>query len=80
LLCKAETDVTVQGGHFGTTLQTAAYRGHREVVTQLLKAGADVTAQGGLYGTAIQAVAAHNHEMVVEQLLASQRALEIIRV
>lgn len=39
-------EVHIQGGHYGTTLQAAAYHGHVELVNMLLDAKADIRIPG----------------------------------
>jgi hypothetical protein len=69
ILGKERIDINAHGGDYGTTLQTASYRGHKEVVEILLGKGADVNAQGGRYGTALQAASFQGRKKIVEILL-----------
>ncbi|KAH8654691.1 ankyrin repeat-containing domain protein [Ilyonectria robusta] len=69
ILLKEKTDVNTKGGRYGTALQAASERGHKEVVEMLLDKGADVNIEGGAYGTALQAASARGHKEIVEMLL-----------
>ncbi|KAH0565685.1 hypothetical protein GP486_000925 [Trichoglossum hirsutum] len=62
-------DVNVQGGGFGSALQTASYRGHDQIVQWLLEKGADVNAQGVRHSNALQAASYKGHGQIVQRLL-----------
>ncbi|KAM5527809.1 hypothetical protein FOXYSP1_19682 [Fusarium oxysporum f. sp. phaseoli] len=77
-------DVNAQGGEpprgcataprqrsieYGNALQTASYKGNRDVVQLLLDKGADVSAQGGRYGNALQTASFKGNRDVVQLLL-----------
>ena len=69
VLLEKGANVNAQGGHYGTALQAASYKGHDQVVQRLLEKGADVNAQGGHYGNALQAASVEGHDQVVQRLL-----------
>ncbi|KAF8217589.1 ankyrin repeat-containing domain protein [Mycena galopus ATCC 62051] len=62
-------NVNVQGGHYGTALQGASYRGHLNVAQLLLEYGADVNLQGGHYGTALRGASCEGRLDVAQLLL-----------
>ncbi|KAJ3817362.1 ankyrin repeat-containing domain protein, partial [Lentinula raphanica] len=68
-------DINTMSGYFGTALQTAAARGHKDTAELLLQQGAEINAQGGHYGTALQAAAARGQKDTVEFLV--QQGAEI---
>jgi ankyrin repeat protein len=61
--------VNLSGGHWGTALQAASFRGYLRIVTLLLERGADVNFSGGHWGTALQAASFSGQEEVVALLL-----------
>jgi ankyrin repeat protein len=68
-LVNSDADVNAQGGHFGSTLQAACFRGNEAIVRLLLETGADVNAQGGRYSTALQTTCSRKHKAIVKPLL-----------
>ncbi|KAF5531632.1 ankyrin repeat [Fusarium phyllophilum] len=54
-------DVNMQGGIYGTALQSACVRGKMKSVRLLLSYGARVNIEGGRYGTALQAACANEY-------------------
>ncbi|KAJ7604359.1 hypothetical protein DFH06DRAFT_1487687 [Mycena polygramma] len=62
-------DVNTAGGEYGNALQSAASKGHMDIVHVLLDHGADVNAAGGRYGSALQAAASDGHMVIVRLLL-----------
>jgi hypothetical protein len=68
-ILSAGADVNAEGGEYGTALQAAVVRGHKEVVQMLLEARADVNAKGGEYGTALQVAVRKGYTEVVQILL-----------
>ncbi len=67
-LINGGADVNARGGEFDSALKAASYRGHLEVVQQLLEKGADVHAHAGDYGSALQVASGGGHVEVVQQL------------
>ncbi len=71
ILLEAKIDINTKGGFHGTALQTAAGKGHKEIVELLLDRGAnvDVNSKGVYYGTVLQAAAGEGYKEIVELLL-----------
>ncbi|KAJ3769014.1 ankyrin repeat-containing domain protein, partial [Lentinula raphanica] len=69
LLTNTDADINKISKYFGTVLQIAAARGHKDTAELLLQQGAEINAQGGHFGTAVQAAAAGGHKDTVEFLL-----------
>lgn len=65
LLITNGDDVNLQGGHYGSALQAAAYRGQENTVQLLLTNGANVNLQGGDYDSALQAASFRGFENIV---------------
>jgi ankyrin repeat protein len=53
----------------GPVQKEASYRGHEQIVQQLLEKGANVNKEGGGYGTALYAAVSRNHHQIVQRLL-----------
>ncbi|KAF8858160.1 hypothetical protein BDZ45DRAFT_802669 [Acephala macrosclerotiorum] len=76
LLLNKGASINLQGGRYGTALQTAAVNNSQEIIQLLLDKGADllldkgadVNLQGGYYGNALQAAAAKNAFSIAELL------------
>ncbi|KAJ3967105.1 ankyrin repeat-containing domain protein, partial [Lentinula raphanica] len=68
-------DVNTMSKHFGTALQIAAARGHKDTAELLLQQGAEINAQGGHFGTAVQGAAFNGYKNIVEFLV--QQGAEI---
>jgi ankyrin repeat protein len=68
ILLHKGADINAQGGNYGSALQAASYKGHKEVVKILLEKGAKVNTGGGRYGNAILAASSRGHEAVVKML------------
>jgi hypothetical protein len=66
---QGNVNINAQGGEYGTALQAASERGHKEVVQVLVDKNADVNAQGGEYGTALYVASVGGHKEVVQILL-----------
>jgi ankyrin repeat protein len=69
MLAEGGADVNAQGGDYGNALQAASFKGHAEIVQQLLWHGADINAQGGHFGNALQGASHKGDAEIVRQLL-----------
>ena len=64
LLVQNGADPNLSGGMYGTAIQAAAYRGHRDVVEDLLDAGARI-GQEGVLRDAFHAASEGGHEDII---------------
>ncbi|EED19082.1 ankyrin repeat-containing protein, putative [Talaromyces stipitatus ATCC 10500] len=69
VLALFEFEPTHQEGHYGDSLQVAAFQGHFRIVKTLLEHNAEVNSICGVFGTALEAAAYAGHHKIVEILL-----------
>ncbi|ETS82683.1 hypothetical protein PFICI_04559 [Pestalotiopsis fici W106-1] len=69
MLLDQGADVNAPGGKYGTALEAASAKGHKDIVSILLDKYADVNTESRGYGTALEAASAEGHKDVVDILL-----------
>ncbi|KAF8197202.1 hypothetical protein K438DRAFT_1418917, partial [Mycena galopus ATCC 62051] len=55
LLLESRANVNSKRGQYGSALEAAACRGHKNIVLHLIEKGADLHALSGKYGIVVQA-------------------------